>query len=816
MAFKEIEFESPIVDVSFSKCRTSAAQFAVLLPQSVLLYEWILNERPAKSPHLIGTCQSLAEGRAISSLRAKQACLTDSLVVLAQSADGDILTRCDFPRAAGNIESTAEASNTDSPQSSADLLQLDSVLQESPSVKQLLSSHANVAFLWRNNDTLEEYQASRETSIGEALFKSLSLPPNSEAITLTEIPSISTQTVVALSRTGTLHVGSRIVAKDCTSFVTTATYVIWTTQQTIKIVQLDDLDALADERSIERGARIVTACPSIFAVILQMPRGNLETIYPRTLTLAGIRQNLDARNYAQAFFACRSHRVELDIIHNHNSDAFFQDVDVFVQQLHQKQEHIDLFLSHVKDRDKVNQICDKFLKCLKGKALFQSTITAHVCKNPPDLESALNEVSKLQALEPVSVKAAVEHICFLVDVKRLYDTALGLYNLELTLLIAEQSQMDPREYLPFLQDLQEQPQLRRQFSIDDGLGRHSKALGHLAGLNTFEELKTYTGRHALYEEALELFKYEEEKLRQITLLHAQHLSKKARHKEAGSAYEYLGYFQNASDAYRLAHLWQEALSCTALFDTSQLRAVASSIADSLVELKDYNAAALVTLDYLEDAEEATRLYCKASNFAEAIRTATKRKAPTSQAKAVTNRTGEGGLLDVVDQCLVESQGTTTEMLADCRGQLNAQVTRIKELRDKKMQNPSAFFGGDSNVADIPDNVSLAATDMSTMASLFTRYTNASAKSKRREERKRAAGKRGTVYEEEYLVSSVRRLVDRVKSEDVQDLAQCLFRRGMRERSRVVQEALAATTKLCEKSVEILSEAVEPEVMPNGT
>jgi elongator complex protein 1 len=41
--------------------------------------------------------------------------------------------------------------------------------------------------------------------------------------------------------------------------------------------------------------------------------------------------------------------------------------------------------------------------------------------------------------DPLMDKAA-EHICFLADVNQLYDTALGLYNLDLALLIAQQSQ----------------------------------------------------------------------------------------------------------------------------------------------------------------------------------------------------------------------------------------------------------------------------------------------------------------------------------------------------------------------------------------
>ena len=41
---------------------------------------------------------------------------------------------------------------------------------------------------------------------------------------------------------------------------------------------------------------------------------------------------------------------------------------------------------------------------------------------------------------PELIDRAIEHICFLADVNRLYDNALGLYDLELALLVAQQSQ----------------------------------------------------------------------------------------------------------------------------------------------------------------------------------------------------------------------------------------------------------------------------------------------------------------------------------------------------------------------------------------
>jgi elongator complex protein 1 len=86
-----------------------------------------------------------------------------------------------------------------------------------------------------------------------------------------------------------------------------------------------------------------------------------------------------------------------------------------------------------------------------------------------------------------------------------------------------------------------------------------------------------------------------------------------------------------------------------------------------------------------------------------------------------------------------------------------------------------FFEGENSGIDAPDDISVVATDISTSASLFTRYTaqshdtratRSSSRNRRREERKRARGKKGTVYEEEYLVNSIGRLIARM--EDTRD------------------------------------------------
>lgn len=105
----------------------------------------------------------------------------------------------------------------------------------------------------------------------------------------------------------------------------------------------------ADERcrSIERGGRLVAAMPSIFAVTLQMPRGNIETIYPRALVLAGIRKYVENKRYRSAYLACRSHMVDMNILHDYLPDQFMASIPLFIDQL-KRIDFIDEFLSRLK------------------------------------------------------------------------------------------------------------------------------------------------------------------------------------------------------------------------------------------------------------------------------------------------------------------------------------------------------------------------------------------------------------------------------------------------------------------------------------
>lgn len=446
---------------------------------------------------------------------------------------------------------------------------------------------------------------------------------------------------------------------------------------------------------------------------------------------------------------------------------------------------------------KINTVCEALLKGLEPRKAtnLQNIITAHVCKSPPALDDGLLLVYELMQNDPKVAEKAIEHICFLVDVNCLYENALGLYNLDLALLVAQQSQRDPREYLPFIQQLHALPEARRKFEIDDHLDRRTKALTHLQTLDSFDEFCNYTTKHKLYQDALRLYRYDQTRLRTITELYATQLESVSSFREAGLTYESLQNFGKAASCYRSsgATCWQECLFAAQQqappLSPESMNQLATALADALWEAKEYAAAATIHAEHLGSLEMAIKCLCKGYFFAEAMRLVARHKRPDL-------------LETAIDTGLAEALSSTTEFLADCKAQIGAQVPRIAELRRRAAEDPLAFYEGDrAGGAEIPDDISVAASSrLSTGGvSLFTRYTGkagsvgtagtgvsrATSKNRRREEKKRARGRKGTVYEEEYLVNSTKRLVERVGATqaEVERLVFALVRRGMAERAR---------------------------------
>ena len=291
-------------------------------------------------------------------------------------------------------------------------------------------------------------------------------------------------------------------------------------------------------RTLERGAVLV--CCSGIKLILQMPRGNLETISPRLIVLDEIKKDVLNQQYEKAFLLCRKNKINLNLIYDINPDLFMNNLTKFITEV-KKEDYLNLFLNSLIDdyceefkilfnynksmneinknntNTKTNKICIAMRKILltennKSSGDYLSTILITYIKQNPHLYlEALKLVQKLK-IENKTEKAdkALEFLCWMVNANTLFDFALITYDFELVIMVAKHTQKDPKEYLKYLNELEEIKKtdpIKMKYKINMDQKNYSGALRELSkgGDKYFTEASTLIEKYNLYDEALSLY-----------------------------------------------------------------------------------------------------------------------------------------------------------------------------------------------------------------------------------------------------------------------------------------------------------------------
>ncbi|MEE6508366.1 hypothetical protein FKM82_020719, partial [Ascaphus truei] len=475
------------------------------------------------------------------------------------------------------------------------------------------------------------------------------------------------EAVLGLTDRSRFFINNLEVASNITSFAIYDDFLLLTTHShTCRCVSLMDtslkeLEALLsstfspnDEtvRKVERGSRIVTVVPQDTKLILQMPRGNLETVHHRALVLAQIRKWLDRLLFREAFECMRKLRIDVNLIYDHNSKVFLENVDLFVKQI-DAVNYINLFLTELKEEDvtktmyptpaalvplscpgpcakKVDVICDAMraaMEKLNPHKYCLSILTSYVRKSTPELELALQKVHELResasSSEAVSAEEALKYLLFLVDVNELYDYSLGTYDFDLVIMVAEKSQKDPKEYLPFLNKLKKMENNYQRYTIDKHLKRYKKALEHLSkcGPDHFTEFLNLVKDQSLYTEALKLYPLGTKEYTVINDVYGEHLSSKHQYEQAGLIFARCGSFEKALEAFDASCSWQQIMCMASQLQYSEdkMSALARRVAGRLVEQRKPVEAAVLLEQYAKDYEEAILVLLEGALWEEALR-----------------------------------------------------------------------------------------------------------------------------------------------------------------------------------------------------
>jgi elongator complex protein 1 len=613
--------------------------------------------------------------------------------------------------------------------------------------------------------------------------------------------------VIGLTERSKLYVNDKLISSEATSFFLRGSWLVFsTTSHSARFLSLDSSSLenlkLSDEasdaydetsRRLERGSKIVMATQHKPSLVLQMPRGNLETISPRAFVLATIREDLKALNFRSAFVACRKNRIDLNILYDDSPERFVEHIRTFIEQVSEV-DYLNLFLSNLRNEDtlvtmyrrggrtadqltaasgvenKVNSICEavrNVLIELGREHYMQSILSTYVRSSPPDIESAMALLSELRETNMPAAEEALKYTIFLCKADLLYNVALGMYNFPLVLMVAQQAQMDPKEYLPFLQELKNFEKYYQRYKIDDHLKRYEKAIKNLslAGDQHFDELLKYMQTHSLYHIAIEEYAHKKKQKIEILEVYAAHLDFKSNFEEAGIIYTMAGSSEKALESYRMAGCWRESFSIAnqLKYTDEQIHSLAYDMIEYLKDKRRFQEAAVVAKDYAKDIEEVVDCLLKGSAWKEAERTSY----TYNRADLIETHVKPG---------LVEGYTQMDDDIDEMLAQFHKQTTRLVELRTRKpeqtMESPMA---NDESL----DNIDMF-SDTTSMYSQFTRYTNASSrvssvssqgsaktrktsKLRRKEERKRARGKKGTVFEEEYIVNSLKKLYEKASN-----------------------------------------------------
>ncbi|KAJ2385512.1 putative elongator complex protein 1 [Coemansia sp. RSA 2603] len=441
---------------------------------------------------------------------------------------------------------------------------------------------------------------------------------------------------------------------------------------------------------------------------------------------------------------------------------------------------------------------------------MQTILTTFVCQTPPDIAAALQLLAPLSAEERDS---ALTYLLFLSDVNTVYDSALGLYDLTLALLVAQRSQRDPREYLAALGALNALPNEEyRRFKIDSQLGRIEKALAHLCIAyeqlgstdDMWHEIVAYVKETVQYQLAIRLLVKDQRRFCEMCELYGDYQAEAntgSGWSQAAASYTLAGSYSKAISAHVQAKEWRSAMSAACSpesgYTQQMIHDTATRASAVLADHHMFMDAATVLLEYTEEDEDAVALLVRGSHWTEAIRSSLLR-----QRTDLIETTIQPGIMRAYE--------SLNEDIEEIRDTLTSKCNRLREVRSKPLEmiieHHAALASGlgEGNDGPLPDNIDVM-SDTTSLASKFSTFTgtvtNASSrmtgstarrisKNKRKEERRKVRGKKGSIYEESYLVDSISKLVDRVRVNQsaVREISLVLVRFGKLQMAAALQSS----------------------------
>jgi len=390
----------------------------------------------------------------------------------------------------------------------------------------------------------------------------------------------------------------------------------------------------------------------------------------------------------------------------------------------------------------------------------------------------------------------------LVNVNSLFDVALGLYDFDLVLFVAEKSQKDPKEYLPFLNELKKMPENYRKHKIDVHLKRYKSALKHIVdcGEEYLEECLTLVKDQRLYLDALQMFKAGTKGHTQICQSYGDYLLTKKYFEDAALIYESGGLFIEAVNAWEQSSNWSLclALAKTVIKPQNDFTNLCRRLVEKLKDAQRHSEAAQILMEYLNDPEEAVVSLIEGHSWFEALRFIELHKRPD-----LIETHFKPALLEHSEE-IVKSLDKKITTFDEYLHRLQDVVAMKEKLAQGDIEEVDINVEDADLYSDITSQAGSLGQSMiskvkSNPASLKTRVTNKSksSRSRRKQEMKKYSTKEGSKYEDLGLMAALHDLITQTYKStfsDVGQLIRILYKFNEIEKAKIIQKKMKQLEK----------------------
>ncbi|CAB3406989.1 unnamed protein product [Caenorhabditis bovis] len=560
---------------------------------------------------------------------------------------------------------------------------------------------------------------------------------------------------VILTDDACLYLNSEKIAHNVTSFLPREHQIIFIDfENKLRFLDIELGTIGEDIRDVEIGSELMACDARSANVVLQAPRGNLETIQPRRFVIAETRRLLDQEFYIPAFKWMKKHRIDLSYAIEYEKEKLANNCAKWLDNTVDSPLLEQLVVSCTEKFPKEgNVLCEAIHQIILGSEdleqktkLFPLLLTSLLRSDPPRIKDSLKAVIKHSELlidrRDVFIRQSLHHISFFVPSKELFNCALSTYDLNLAQQVAEASNADPKEYLPVLNNLKKvKCPLEFKYRVDVVREAWVEVLDDLFILDSSESRgndETWwkyaldiMQRETMQNQALMILKPSDKRYKDCCAIYAAELEKKLNWREAALFYEMAGYVEKTLKCWEMSRdVDGMANSARRLsVEPAKLKLAAIKMSATLKEARMYRECAKAQKLTGATQAQIISILCEGFEWEMALK-----------------EVDHIGVNEILKKAASTRQETITTELTRRKAEFDKYFARLQIVRENKLKKIEKFSAGE--VEDFRDDIS----SISSISSRSSRASMASSVRKKKQvEKKKNSLKEGGEFEDSALL-----------------------------------------------------------------